>query len=236
MGRTLRGGGYRRFHPIGDRMGNGMVDKLDVWQTVRDLDMEFGVYKVPNGEVVPYRVYPVLAPAWKADGYDELGIIYDRYLDLLVTYVVEGESETDSYAAAIVTHDNLDTFGLPKERLIEYATRNLKSDIRIGFAGIPGKLAMLEINRLSGGVGGAAALLLPSVWENAAKLLGTENVAFFALSNYELMAVVAEERMLQALKSGLFDAARESVPVEDCFSKSIYGPVEAASSYSLRRL
>ena len=43
----------------------------------------------PAKEVIPYRIYPVLSPAWKADGYDELGIIYDRYLDLLVTYVVE---------------------------------------------------------------------------------------------------------------------------------------------------
>lgn len=64
-----------------------------------------------KSQVIPYRIYPVLSPAWKADGYDELGIIYDRYLDLLVTYVVEGESETDGYAAAIVTYDNLDTFG-----------------------------------------------------------------------------------------------------------------------------
>lgn len=111
MGRMWRGG-YRRFHPIGDRMENEMVDAFDVGQPICDLDMEYGVYKVPAKEVIPYRIYPVLSPAWKADGYDELGIIYDRYLDLLVTYVVEGESETDGYAAAIVTYDNLDTFGL----------------------------------------------------------------------------------------------------------------------------
>ena len=60
-------------------------------------------------------------------------------------------------------------------------------------------------------------MLLPSVWERAAKLLGTEKIAFFALSNCELMAVVAEERIIHALKSGLFDAARESVPVEEYF-------------------
>lgn len=108
MGRMWRGG-YRRFHPIGDRMGNEMVDAFDVGQPICDLDMEYGVYKVPAKEVIPYRIYPVLSPVWKADGYDELGIIYDRYLDLLVTYVVEGESETDGYAAAIVTYDNLDT-------------------------------------------------------------------------------------------------------------------------------
>ena len=102
MGRMWRGG-YRRFHPIGDRMGNEMVDVFDVGQPICDLDMEYGIYKVPAKEVIPYRIYPVLSPAWKADGYDELGIIYDRYLDLLVTYVVEGESETDGYAAAIVT-------------------------------------------------------------------------------------------------------------------------------------
>lgn len=182
MGRMWRGG-YRRFHPIGDRMGNEMVHGYDGCQPIRGLDMEFGVYQVPAKEVIPYRIYPVLSPAWKADGYDELGIIYDRYLDLLVTYVVEGESETDGYAAAIVTYGNLDTFGLPKGRLIEYASRNLKSDIRIGFTGTPGQLAMLEIGRLSGGVGGAAALLLPSVWERAAKLLSTEKIAFFALNN-----------------------------------------------------
>lgn len=81
---------------------------------------------------------------------------------------------------------------------------------------------MLEIGRLSGGVGGASALLLSSVWESAAKLLGTEKIAFFALSNCELMALVAEERIIHALKSGLFDAARESVPVEEYFPKSIY--------------
>ena len=164
----------------------------------------------------------MLSPAWKADGYDELGIIYDRYLDLLVTYVVEGESETDGYAAAIVTYDNLDTFDLPRGKLFEYASRNLKSDIRIGFTGTTGQLAMLEIGRLSGGVGGASALLLSSVWESAVKLLGTEKIIFFALSNCELMAVVAEERIIHALKSGLFDAARESVPVEEYFPKSIY--------------
>lgn len=236
MGRMFGGGGYRRFRPIGVRLEDSLIEEIGAGQPIWDLDMEFGVYRVPAKEIIPHRVYPVLAPSWKADGYDELGIIYDRYLDLLVTYVVEGESETDGYAAAIVTHGNLDAFGLPEDRLIEYATRNLKSDIRIGFAGIPGKLAMLEINRLSGGVGGAAALLLPSVWENAAKLLGTENIAFFALSNYELMAVVAEDRMIHALKSGLFDAVRESVPVEDCFPKSIYGPVSSISGYSLRRL
>ena len=110
MGRMWRGG-YRRFHPIGDRVENEMVDVFDVGQPICDLDMKYGVYKVPAKEVIPYRIYPVLSPAWKADGYDELGIIYDRYLDLLVTYVVEGESETDGYAAAIMTYDNLDTFG-----------------------------------------------------------------------------------------------------------------------------
>ena len=200
-----------------------------------DLDMEYGIYKVPAKEVIPYRIYPVLSPAWKADGYDELGIIYDRYLDLLVTYVVEGESETDGYAAAIVTYDNLDTFGLPRGKLFEYASRNLKSDIRIGFTGTTEQLAMLEIGRLSGGVGGASALLLSSVWESAAKLLGTEKIAFFALSNCELMALVAEERIIHALKSGLFDAARESVPVEEYFPKSIYGLVSNKSGYCLHR-
>ena len=89
MGRMWRGW-YRRFHPIGDRMGNEMVDTFDVGQPICDLDMKYGVYKVPAKEVIPYRIYPVLSPVWKADGYDELGIIYDRYLDLLVTYVVEG--------------------------------------------------------------------------------------------------------------------------------------------------
>ena len=234
MGRMWRGG-YRRFHPIGDRMGNEMVDAFDVGQPICDLDMKYGVYKVPAKEVIPYRIYPVLSPAWKADGYDELGIIYDRYLDLLVTYVVEGESETDGYAAAIVTYDNLDTFGLPRGKLFEYASRNLKSDIRIGFTGTTGQLAMLEIGRLSGGVGGASALLLSSVWESAAKLFGTEKIIFFALSNCELMAVVAEERIIHALKSGLFDAARESVPVEEYFPKSIYGLVPDKSGYSLHR-
>lgn len=218
MGRMWRGG-YRRFHPIGDRMGNEMVDVFDVGQPICDLDMEYGIYKVPAKEVIPYRIYPVLSPAWKADGYDELGIIYDRYLDLLVTYVVEGESETDGYAAAIVTYDNLDTFDLPRGKLFEYAFRNLKSDIRIGFTGTTGQLAMLEIGRLSGGVGGASSLLLSSVWESAVKLLGTEKIIFFALSNCELMAVVAEERIIHALKSGLFDAARESVPVEEYFAE-----------------
>ena len=57
----------------------------------------------------------MLSPAWKADGYDELEIIYDRYLDLLVTYVVEGESQKRTATrTAIVTYDNLDTFGLPR--------------------------------------------------------------------------------------------------------------------------
>lgn len=234
MGRMWRGG-YRRFHPIGDRMENEMVDAFDVGQPICDLDMEYGVYKVPAKEVIPYRIYPVLSPAWKADGYDELGIIYDRYLDLLVTYVVEGESETDGYAAAIVTYDNLDTFGLPRGKLFEYASRNLKSDIRIGFTGTTGQLAMLEIGRLSGGVGGASALLLSSVWESAVKLLGTEKIIFFALSNCELMALVAEKRIIHALKSGLFDAARESVPVEEYFPKSIYGLVSDRSGYCLHR-
>lgn len=206
MGRMWRGG-YRRFHPIGDRMGNEMVDAFDVGQPICDLDMEYGVYKVPAKEVIPYRIYPVLSPAWKADG----------------------------YAAAIVTYDNLDTFGLPRGKLFEYASRNLKSDIRIGFTGTTGQLAMLEIGRLSGGVGGASALLLSSVWESAAKLFGTEKIIFFALSNCELMAVVAEERIIHALKSGLFDAARESVPVEEYFPKSIYGLVPDKSGYSLHR-
>lgn len=90
-------------------------------------------------------------------------------------------------------------------------------------------------DRLSGGVGGASALLLSSVWESAAKLFGTEKIIFFALSNCELMAVVAEERIIHALKSGLFDAARESVPVEEYFPKSIYGLVPDKSGYSLHR-
>ena len=94
---------------------------------------------------------------------------------------------------------------------------------------------VLEIGRLSGGVGGASALLLSSVWESAAKLLGTEKIAFFALSNCELMALVAEERIIHALKSGLFDAARESVPVEEYFPKSIYGLVSNKSGYCLHR-
>lgn len=46
MGRMWRGG-YRRFHPIGDRMGNEMVDAFDVGQPICDLDMKYGVYKVP---------------------------------------------------------------------------------------------------------------------------------------------------------------------------------------------
>lgn len=68
-----------------------------------------------------------------------------------------------------------------------------------------------------------------------AKLLGTEKIAFFALSNCELMALVAEERITHALKSGLFDAARESVPVEEYFPKSIYGLVSNKSGYCLHR-
>jgi hypothetical protein len=70
---------------------------------------------------------------------------------------------------------------------------------------------------------------------SAAKLLGTEKIAFFALSNCELMALVAEERIIHALKSGLFDAARESVPVEEYFPKSIYGLVSNKSGYCLHR-
>lgn len=196
---------------------------------------EINETEVAQEERLTDSIYPMLSPAWKADGYDELGIIYDRYLDLLVTYVVEGESETDGYAAAIVTYDNLDTFDLPRGKLFEYASRNLKSDIRIGFTGTTGQLAMLEIGRLSGGVGGASALLLSSVWESATKLLGTEKIIFFALSNCELMALVAEERIIHALKSGLFDAARESVPVEEYFPKSIYGLVSNKSGYCLHR-
>lgn len=83
---------------------------------------------------------------------------------------------------------------------------------------------MLEIGRLSGGVGGASALLLSSVWESVAKLLGTEKIAFFALSNCELMALVAEERIIHALKSGLFDAARESVQLKSIFRRAFTGP------------
>ena len=204
-------------------------------ETLLAMVHEINEMEVALEERLTDSIYPVLSPAWKADGYDELGIIYDRYLDLLVTYVVEGESETDGYAAAIVTYDNLDTFDLPRGKLFEYASRNLKSDIRIGFTGTTGQLAMLEIGRLSGGVGGASALLLSSVWESAAKLFGTEKIIFFALSNCELMAVVAEERIIHALKSGLFDAARESVPVEESFPKSIYGLVPDKSGYSLHR-
>ena len=137
-------------------------------------------------------------------------------------YVVEVRSETDGYAATIVTYDNLDTFDLPRGKLFEYASRNLKSDIRISFTGTTGQLAMLEIGRLRRGSWRASSLLLSSVWESAVKLLGTEKIIFFALSNCELMAVVSEERIIHALKSGLFDAARESVPVEEYFPKSIY--------------
>lgn len=166
--------------------------------------------------------------------FEENGRIYSACENML-GQDEEGESETDGYAAAIVTYDNLDTFGLPRGKLFEYASRNLKSDIRIGFTGTTEQLAMLEIGRLSGGVGGASALLLSSVWESAAKLLGTEKIAFFALSNCELMALVAEERIIHALKSGLFDAARESVPVEEYFPKSIYGLVSNKSGYCLHR-
>ena len=49
MGRMWRGG-YRRFHPIGDRMGNEMVGAFDVGQPICDLDMEYGIYKVPAKE------------------------------------------------------------------------------------------------------------------------------------------------------------------------------------------
>lgn len=42
MGRMWRGG-YRRFHPIGDRMGNELVDVFDVGQPICDLDMEYGI-------------------------------------------------------------------------------------------------------------------------------------------------------------------------------------------------
>lgn len=66
MGRMWRGG-YRRFHPIGDRMGNEIVDAFDVGQPICDLDMKYGVYKVPAKEVIPYRIYPVLSPVWKAE-------------------------------------------------------------------------------------------------------------------------------------------------------------------------
>ena len=177
----------------------------------------------------------MLSPAWKADGYDELGIIYDRYLDLLITYVVEGESETDGYAAAIVTYDNLDTFGLPRGKLFDYASRNLKSDIRIGFTGTTERLAMLEIGRLSGEWEAPRRCSCHRYGRVLAKLLGTEKIAFFALSNCELMALVAEERIIHALKSGLFDAARESVPVEEYFPKSIYGLVSNKSGYCLHR-
>ena len=47
MGRMWRGG-YRRFHPIGDRMGNEMVDVFDVGQPICDLDMEYGIFDTPR--------------------------------------------------------------------------------------------------------------------------------------------------------------------------------------------
>ncbi len=95
---------------------------------------------------------------------------------------------------------------------------------------------MLEIGRLSGGSGEAPRrLLLSSVWESAAKLFGTEKIIFFALSNCELHGSSCGRRIIHALKSGLFDAARESVPVEEYFPKSIYGLVPDKSGYSLHR-
>lgn len=218
----------------------------ELFDTLNDLDGRYCVTEdqetigerlnalFKSGELFE-KIYPVVVSENNKENFAEAGITFDRYLDLLVTYVIEGESETDGYAAAIVTYDNLDTFDLPRGKLFEYASRNLKSDIRIGFTGTTGQLAMLEIGRLSGGVGGASALLLSSVWESAVKLLGTEKIIFFALSNCELMAVVAEERIIHALKSGLFDAARESVPVEEYFPKSIYGLVSDRSGYCLHR-
>ena len=47
MGRMWRGG-YRRFHPIGDRMGNEMVDVFDVGRSICDLDMEYGIFDTPR--------------------------------------------------------------------------------------------------------------------------------------------------------------------------------------------
>ena len=44
-----------------------------------------------------------------------------------------------------------------------------------------------------------------------------------------------ERTLTDALKSGLFDAARESVPVEEYFPKSIYGLVSNKSGYCLHR-
>lgn len=47
MGRMWRGG-YRRFHPIGDRMGNEMVDVFDVGRRYATLIWNTGIYKVPR--------------------------------------------------------------------------------------------------------------------------------------------------------------------------------------------
>lgn len=47
MGRMWHGG-YRRFHPIGDRMGNEMVDAFDVGRPICDLDMEYGIFDTPR--------------------------------------------------------------------------------------------------------------------------------------------------------------------------------------------
>lgn len=60
MGRMWRGG-YRRFHPIGDRMGNEMVDAFDVGQPICDLDMEYGVYKVPRSTTCYREARPLSA-------------------------------------------------------------------------------------------------------------------------------------------------------------------------------
>lgn len=166
--------------------------------------------------------------------------LFDTLNDLDGRYCVTEDQETigerlNAFFKSGELFEKIYPVVVSENNMESFAKAGITSDIRIGFTGTTEQLAMLEIGRLSGGVGGASALLLSSVWESAAKLLGTEKIAFFALSNCELMALVAEERIIHALKSGLFDAARESVPVEEYFPKSIYGLVSNKSGYCLHR-
>ncbi len=68
-----------------------------------------------------------------------------------------------------------------------------------------------------------------------ANLSYTQALALIDLPEDERARFAEEERIIHALKSGLFDAARESVPVEEYFPKSIYGLVSDRSGYCLHR-
>lgn len=140
-----------------------------------------------EGELLK-RVYPRVVSAENADRFEKDGIVFDRYLDMLVIYTVELDEESDMIASFQLHEEHIKAFGIDFDALRESAFKNLEKIVDY-LELDTGDFKMIVGLRKDKQIGGAATMLLPNVRKELAERFGTDKLVFLPSSVSEVIAV-----------------------------------------------